>query len=160
MNIRSWTESWINIDSNEQTYSYTPMMIELLDSNNFWKILEWGSGRSSLLIHSYQPEAEFHTIEHDWKWFFRWKMKFPRKIKIHYIPLNKGYSNPRFPNDYFDFIFVDGRQRVQCLRSALRLLEHGGYIILHDSHRKEYQEGTKLFKKIKEGNDTLLMRKI
>ena len=56
-------------------------------------------------------------------------------------------------------IFVDGRNRVKCLQTGLKLLADDGVIILHDSERAEYNSGIQLFEKIEENNGTCVMKK-
>ena len=40
----------------------------------------------------------------------------------------------------FDFIFIDGRARVECIKKAITLLSDNGVICLHDANRLEYKE--------------------
>ncbi|GAB3645853.1 hypothetical protein GCM10028791_04810 [Echinicola sediminis] len=44
-----------------------------------------------------------------------------------------------FPEEYFDFILVDGRARVACLLNSLSKLKSGGLMILDNSDRPSYQ---------------------
>jgi len=44
----------------------------------------------------------------------------------------------RFPDEYFDFILVDGRARVACLSNAMRKLKPGGILVLDNSERARY----------------------
>lgn len=44
-----------------------------------------------------------------------------------------------FPDEYFDFILVDGRARVACLLNSLPKLKSGGLMILDNSDRSSYQ---------------------
>jgi len=41
----------------------------------------------------------------------------------------------------FDFVFIDGILREQCLVKAKDLLEEDGIVMLHDAERTSYQEG-------------------
>lgn len=43
-----------------------------------------------------------------------------------------------FPNDHFDFIFIDGRARVECTLNAIPRLKEGGVLVLDNSDRKRY----------------------
>jgi len=44
-----------------------------------------------------------------------------------------------YPDDYFDFIIVDGRARVECSFNAISKLKKGGLFILDNSERLRYQ---------------------
>ena len=43
-----------------------------------------------------------------------------------------------FPDDHFDFIFIDGRARVECTLSGISTLKKGGLLILDNSDRTRY----------------------
>lgn len=128
------------------------------------RILEWGPGASTIWMRQECPEAEIWTYENSYKWFENWRIEFERakieKVNIHYVTLEDGYSEaPRELGLKFHFIFVDGRQRVKCMQTALDLLEEGGYVMLHDSTRSEYNPGKHLFKLVQEASDTAVMVK-
>jgi len=40
----------------------------------------------------------------------------------------------------FDLVFVDGRARLSCILHSLRKIRHGGYLILDNSERQEYDD--------------------
>lgn len=46
-----------------------------------------------------------------------------------------------FPDQFFDLILVDGRERVACLLNAEPKLKPGGFLLLDNSERKEYAIG-------------------
>jgi hypothetical protein len=45
---------------------------------------------------------------------------------------------PSTRGERFDFVLVDGRARVHCLRAGWELLEAGGLLLLHDAQRPIY----------------------
>ena len=45
---------------------------------------------------------------------------------------------PRSFGVEFDFVLVDGRARVFCLREGFALLRPGGVLVIHDAQRSEY----------------------
>lgn len=49
-----------------------------------------------------------------------------------------------FPDNYFDIVFVDGRARKSCIALAVSKVRLGGWLILDNSDRPEYNAGTKL----------------
>ena len=50
------------------------------------------------------------------------------------------YANAvrKFPDKHFDFVLIDGRSRVECMRSSLAKVKKGGFIILDNSERSHY----------------------
>ncbi len=45
-----------------------------------------------------------------------------------------------FPDEHFDCVIIDGRERVCCALHAIPKLKRGGYLILDDSMRPKYQQ--------------------
>lgn len=111
------------------------------------KCLEWGSGGSTL----YFPEVHkdsiklWFSIEHDGNWY--------EAVSQHGYPANVSLVHKDFseymtlPEGKFDFILVDGRNRLACLQSIKDkgLLAKGGIAVLHDSGRLRYRSGFDLF---------------
>ena len=142
----------------ENWYSYRNLLTEALKEKKPRSIIEWGTGRSTMLMRKLCPDAEIRSIESDFKWYLRWKLGI-FGAHLYYIPVNRGYTSPNFPEKHFDFAFVDGELRVDCMRTALKLLKDDGLLMLHDSNSKELQPGIKMFKIVKEKNYTVLLKK-
>lgn len=49
-----------------------------------------------------------------------------------------------YPTNHFDLIVIDGRARPSCLLVAKSFVKIGGYILLDNSERKEYERGVSL----------------
>jgi hypothetical protein len=102
-------------------------------------------------MRSFCPNAEIHCIEDQFKWYIRWKIL--NIAKIHYLSLKDGsYYFPTFPEQYFDFIFIDApmeyEKRQLCLESAYFLVKDDGHVMLHDANHV-----------IKTDKDTVILRK-
>jgi hypothetical protein len=41
----------------------------------------------------------------------------------------------------YDLIIVDGRYRVHCIKNTFNLVKPGGYLLLDNSERKDYNSG-------------------
>jgi predicted O-methyltransferase YrrM len=50
----------------------------------------------------------------------------------------------RYPDAHFDLVLVDGRARSSCFKRALPKVRPGGFIVLDDSERKEYERAIAL----------------
>jgi len=53
------------------------------------------------------------------------------------------YISP-FPDNYFDFVLVDGKNRVECLKFCHSKIKFGGILILDNSERPDYKPGIDL----------------
>jgi predicted O-methyltransferase YrrM len=111
------------------------------------RCLEWGSGGSTL----YFPEIHekyiqlWLSIEHDRNWFDSLnECGYRPTVNLIYKPFPEYIT---FPEGKFDFILVDGRQRLACLQAIKdkNLLAKNGIIVLHDSGRLRYRKGFDLF---------------
>ncbi len=49
-----------------------------------------------------------------------------------------------YPDESFDFVLVDGRARVACIRVSIPKVKRGGYLLLDNSERSEYSIGKAL----------------
>ena len=49
-----------------------------------------------------------------------------------------------YPDSNFDLVVVDGRARVGCINHALSKVRIGGFLLLDDSDREEYERGKNL----------------
>lgn len=109
-------------------------------------VFEWGAGGSTLWFGL--KGARVRTVEHAQEWHdavlteLR-PLNLPVKLLFRLLepPTCTSYVNAvlETPQTY-DLVFVDGRQRVQCFRTAIDRVNSDGYILLHDSERGNYAE--------------------
>ena len=100
---------------------------------------EWGSGRSTAWLVS--RTKHIVSIEHHQGWFENVeKMLVDQglKDKVDYfrIDIDKKYESKI--DDYecfFDYILVDGRRRLECMKKAIPRVKSGGVLILDNSDR-------------------------
>lgn len=122
-------------------------------------ILEWGVGNSTLMMIQECPQAQIDTLEHDRDWFLKWELAlrpYSNNVRLHHILLDEGYST--FPRHEYDLIFIDGRRRVECLKTAKAVVSKTGVVILHDSERERYATGKALFEIVEEEAGTAVMK--
>ena len=50
-------------------------------------------------------------------------------------------------NEYFDLVFINGRARSSCIRTAVPKIKPGGFLILNNSDKYEYQDAIEIFLK-------------
>ena len=53
-----------------------------------------------------------------------------------------------FPDEYFDLILIDGRSRFSCWRHCRNKIKEGGFVILDNSERRNYQTIKKEIRKL------------
>lgn len=113
-----------------------------------FKSFEWGSGGSTIWLS--QRTKDVITLEHDAGWVEKIQAELDEygitNVSLLHRPLVGGYVEyiDGFPDEHFDIIMVDGRQRSDCLRHAIPKLRCGGALVLDNSERAEYQEAQKM----------------
>lgn len=132
--------------------------------------LEWGSGFSTLLFPKITPNlVSWLALEHNKEWFdfvqksitdsrvelvfkaadnlnFGMEEREFDKIKDGLYEDFKSYIEyPRSVGRKFDFIFIDGRARQECLKIAYDLLTDDGIVVIHDANRKHYTQSAPPF---------------
>lgn len=105
-------------------------------------VFEYGSGNSTLYYSKFVGHVV--SVEHDQGWYENIKNKMPENVELFFSELVKGGGYSRFCAELdkkFDIIIVDGRDRVNCLKSTLAGLALNGVVVLDDSERNKYTPG-------------------
>ncbi len=126
------------------------------------KVLEWGSGHSTVYFAAQLPAgSQWTAIEHNAEWAGQVSGQIVRfgltEVTVHLVPNNGPFRDgvddgdrssfgnyidfPRSLGGTFDVVFVDGRARADCLAEGWQLLNPDGVMILHDAQRREYAPG-------------------
>lgn len=111
------------------------------------KIFEFGSGFSTYYFNSRGNEVV--SAEHNKDWISILKGMLPSESKIIQVDGNDsmGYANSIVNcNQKFDFIFVDGLFRNDCVSVSIDYLTESGVLVLDDSERKDYEVSFQLMK--------------
>ncbi|PSL12343.1 FkbM family methyltransferase [Marinobacterium halophilum] len=110
-----------------------------------FSVFEYGSGNSTIWLS--QKVKKVVSVEHDENWFKKIKTMLPSNVDYIHHPLVYGGDygrevlKPQYANA-FDIAFVDGRDRVNCLRNVVPSLKDGGVVILDNAERSAYDEGS------------------
>jgi hypothetical protein len=142
-----WTNSFnkkMPVDKNDNplpwlSYPMIHFLEHYLDKN--MTIFEFGSGNSTLFFA--ERVKRVVSIEHDKKWYDRALSLMPKNVEMIFQELEYGgdyCKTLKKLNETFDIIFVDGRDRVNCVKESAFSLNTGGIIILDDSGRERYKE--------------------
>ena len=151
----------------EKYFTYIPLLEKYLARLKPKRILEWGPGHSTRIMITKAPKAEIISYENEAKWFHKRNREFGNKAKIVLAEAPtedrkqfawKKYTDPLVEGK-FDLIFVDGRERVRCMKTATKLLSKNGVLILHDANRGAYREGIALFDIVERDRNTLCLKR-
>jgi len=101
-----------------------------------WKILEIGSGMSTIWLA--KRCGSIISIEADNKWVdllgVKIKAKGLKNIELLNIWQREEMADfSKYPDAYFDFIYIDGGPRELCCTNALAKLKKGGYIYVDNT---------------------------
>jgi predicted O-methyltransferase YrrM len=109
---------------------------------------EWGSGYGTLWLA--QRVRLIVSVEHSLAWIVKVK-KALKQLRLSNVVLVWEEDLGLYPKVItlyadcaFDFVFVDGRMRVDCVRCALPKVKLGGVLMLDNSDRALYGEAVKM----------------
>lgn len=111
---------------------------------------EFGSGGSTLWLA--QRVKSLISVEHVQLWYDRVRSRIKRlqltNVDLIFQPDLNLYPKTilDYPDQTFDFIFVDGRNRVKCIKYSAPKVAPGGILILDNSERPRYREAFKILK--------------
>ena len=159
------------IGSKNKNMRYKPFMRnreimileEIFRNLNPKNCLEWGSGFSTIYFSKLLlKDANWLSMEHCSDWASKIKqININSKVNIKYIPPNNyPWSDPNndgsyedlkdyieYPNNHapYDFILIDGRARLECIKNSINLITDMGIVVLHDANRKFYHDNLEIF---------------
>jgi len=137
------------------------------------KVFEYGSGGSTLFFA--RRVVQVVSVEHNREWFDQVYSAIQQKsiTNCRYLlqePEGEGYNGiyscttkfyrgksferyvktiDEYPDGYFDLVAVDGRARPACMAHAICKIRPGGYLLLDNAERKEYNEAKAKLDKLK-----------
>ena len=100
------------------------------------KCFEWGSGWSSVYFPRFIPESKWISMEHSQEWFDIISPHLPPNVKVMVRPIWGKYVSDavdEVKGQPFDFVFIDGERRDDCVEMALHMLRKGGIAVQHDA---------------------------
>lgn len=109
------------------------------------RVFEYGGGGSTLWF--LDRGTEVVTAEHDAEWSRtlatmtqsrRWTL-LERSSAASYRDYVEAITD--YPDECFDLVVVDGRERVRCARAAMTKVAPGGWLVFDDIDRPRYEVG-------------------
>ena len=119
----------------------------LIEEREPARVLEWGSGGSTLYWPAMFPSLEWLSIEHNKAYAQAIEDRLPANVTLRRLDFPAYYQLGPDAGK-FDLIIVDGRERVRCLDAARSLLSEGGAVILHDAGRARYAPAKRYYRKL------------
>jgi len=112
-----------------------------------WRVFEWGSGGSTLWFA--QRVADVSSMENNPEWYEKTRAELAQYGLSANVWLQCEENLPDYAAEIEwhaapDLVSVDGRNRASCLRYACGTLKPGGYLVLDNSERAEYQDAMHL----------------
>ena len=104
--------------------------------------IEYGCGTSTSW---YAQRVKYLTsIEHDKGWYDKvckyLQFKDIKNVNIKHMDICNGYIEAIDNMGKFDFISIDGRRRSDCIMHSHSHINVGGYLLLDNAERDQYQE--------------------
>lgn len=128
------------------TQSAITFLETFFTKNSSARMLELGSGNSTAWFGA--RTQELISIEHDERWYARTTNACAHLPHVSVRLMRSNYAQicDTFPDNYFDIIVIDGKDRVQCSEKAQRILKPGGIVMLDDAERPRYAPIFDMFK--------------
>ncbi len=96
--------------------------------------LEWGSGFSTVFFAGMTPDSKWISIEHHPYFHEIIKKNKPDNVFMILEPIWDRYIEiAKDSNLTFDFVFVDGERRPECIKYAADIMRDGAILIQHDA---------------------------
>lgn len=125
---------------------------------------EYGSGASTYFFA--KRLNNLVSLEHDSLWYEKVKRQLKKSIitnvEYHLVPKDKNgklntYADfiTKFDDEYFDFVLIDGRERVRCATNAIPKLKTGGILVIDNAERARYANIKNLLEKWPQVNTTM-----
>lgn len=119
-------------------------MIRVIEHGGRLKVIETGSGGSTLFFAEYADELL--SFEHSRKWF--------NIVDKELEGYDRTFIELRFDPDYpkkglrhidkdYDIALIDGRGRMKSISSVVKRIKNGGYLILDNAERPRYRPAVK-----------------
>jgi predicted O-methyltransferase YrrM len=130
------------------TEGATAYLEDYLANNSQAKVLEFGSGGSTVWFA--QRSGSITSVEHSPLWCQMVRDYLAKEqltnVTLVLKPLPYYSICQELPREYFDLVFVDGRNRKACILYSIPLLKRGGVLMLDDAQRPYYALGIDVLK--------------
>ncbi len=126
---------------------FTYGAIEILEARlpNDSIIFEYGCGLGTRWWAEHAVEVD--AVEHDKKWYETISNQLPKNVRLQLKKLNGEYKQAiSEPGKKYDVVVIDGKNRIECAKIAVRHLSDRGIIIYDDTDRKKSVGAVQIFR--------------
>jgi len=128
------------------TYGAIEMLERRIEKGADLIVFEYGCGLGTLWWA--ERATRVYAVEHEPEWLDAMKKVVPEHVFLLHSELGDAYVKEiAKPEEKYDVIIIDGRNRVACACEAIKHVSERGVIIFDDSGRKKYSEGIKELEK-------------
>jgi len=110
-----------------------------------FEVFEYGCGNSTIWFAN--KVKNITSVEHHKEWYNNISKKLPNNAKVVFKELmyDGEYSKAIFDeNKKYNIIIIDGRDRANCVKNAIKSLSDDGIIVFDNAGLKQYQESIEL----------------
>ena len=113
------------------------------------KIFEWGMGSSTIWFANLRHNIISMELNSDWfkivdECLAKNDLDLFASISLRVDMEDYADYILRYPDEHFDLVMIDGRNRCRCLGNSLSKVKIGGMLCLDNSEREEYQKAVGL----------------
>lgn len=132
-----------------ENFFYIPYMscdqvmsiLDIMERLNPKRCFEFGAGFSTAFFPRFFKSTEWISVEHLDIFIQYIQTQMPQNVTL----IKRELAGVQYENEIisqakgglFDFVFVDGEKRPQCINAALQSMRKGGILILHDKNLPE-----------------------
>lgn len=98
------------------------------------KVLEFGMGNSTVWLAG--KTTNLISVDHSITWVDNLEKRINSQVSLVFHRLPYHSIADYFPDESFDAVIVDGRNRVKCIEATKRIVKRGGFILLDDAQRR------------------------
>ena len=123
---------------------YDTLLMKYMDQIRPVYTCEWGSGKSTDIILSYDC-VKAHVVIEDDEGKHQRLIKQPRMF-AYYVPdnldlyVNYPYTIAKDLHIEYKFMFINGKEKLRCIEQAKKALHMFGAAVLHEAQRIKYME--------------------
>lgn len=161
--MKNYPEMWMS-----EILYIKNLLLKHAQETDVLNILEWGSGFGTIYFSNFLKQNNINfkwtAIEHYIPWYKKVISMIsknnlsdnvlcilvnptsePNKNIQELNNMNDYINLPIFLNEKYNIVLIDGRKRVECLKTARTIISNNGIVILHDAERIWFHEGFKYY---------------
>lgn len=114
----------VTVEHDKKWFDYMSEVISYENLSNYWTAFYEPPEKENFKKNTSQPNS----------------ISYKSRSELFIGKTFENYVNVinQFPNEYFDFVIIDGRSRSSCLKQSVLKVKVGGYLVLDNTERDYY----------------------